>query len=277
MAYLGRPASTTVSATASTESFTGNGATQFGLSRTVSNDSSLEVFVSNVQQQPTVTYSIAGNVITFTEAPANGEPIYVIFRDYPTAPVFTVPDGSISTIKIQSDAITTAKINDGSITTSKIADSNVTTSKIADDAITSLKIAPNVILRGTTTYLGASLEKANVIASNVTATVTIDNQNNGIVYYTGNSTSNADVTVDFINMDSVTTGNVASFVLMITNNADLQAYVGNVNINGQTGNVVKWLGGVPTSGDSDINVYSFSVVKTADSSYTTLASKNKFE
>lgn len=88
---------------------------------------------------------------------------------------------------------------------------------------------------------------------------------------------NADVTVNFINMDSVTSGNATTFVLMLTNNADFKAYVGNVNINGASGNIVRWLGGVPSEGDANINVYSFSVVKTAASNYTTLASKNNFD
>ena len=217
---------------------------------------SVLISVDGILQEPTAAYTLNGSTITFTEAPNT------------SSTFFGIQLGGVGQVGIPSDS---------SITTAKIADSNVTTAKIADDSITSIKISPNIIFRGTTTYLGASVEKANVIVSNVTANVTIDNQNNGIVYYTNNSTSNADITVDFINMDSITTGNVTSFVLIFTNNTDFKAYVGNVQINGQTGNVVRYLGGVPTEGDVNINVYSFSVVKTAASSYTTLASKNNFD
>ena len=227
---------------------------------------SVLISVDGILQEPTAAYTLNGSTITFTEAPNT------------SSTFFGIQLGGVGQVGIPSDSsITTAKIADSAVTTAKIADSNVTTAKIADDSITSIKISPNIIFRGTTTYLGASVEKANVIVSNVTANVTIDNQNNGIVYYTNNSTSNADITVDFINMDSITTGNVTSFVLIFTNNTDFKAYVGNVQINGQTGNVVRYLGGVPTEGDANINVYSFSVVKTAASSYTTLASKNNFD
>jgi hypothetical protein len=264
------------------------------------------ISVDGILQEPIASYTVSGSNITFTSAPNTSSTFFGIqlgsVNQIGVPTDFTVTtakivngavtnvkiadgnvitsklsDQSVTTDKIADDGVTTVKILNASVTSDKIADGNVITSKIADDAITSIKISPNTIFRGTTTYLGASIERANVIASNITSTVTIDNQNNGIVYYTGNSASNAGVTVNFINMDSVVSGNVTSFVLILTNNANFQAYVGNVNINGATGNVVRWLGGVPTSGDANIDVYSFSVVKTAASSYTTLASKNNFD
>ena len=259
-------------------------------------DQSVLISIDGVLQEPGAAYTISGSNITFTEAP-NASSTFFGIQLGSVNQVGIPSDLSITTSKIVNQAVTSAKIADSAITSVKIADGNVTVGKIADsavssdkldvdsvttnkilnDAVTSIKISPNTILRGTTTYLGASIERANVIASNITSTVTIDNQNNGIVYYTGNSASNADVTVNFINMDSVVSGNVTSFVLMVTNNAAFRAYVGNVNINGASGNIVRWLGGVPTSGDANIDVYSFSVVKTAASSYTTLASKNNFD
>lgn len=147
MAYIGRPASADVSVTGSTDTFTGNGGVTFNLSRTVkdSNPSLLEVFVSNVQQQPTVTYSIAGNVLTFATAPGAGEPIYVTYRDYPVAPVFSIPDGSISEPKIASLAVTEGKIGSLAVTEGKIADSAVTETKIANLAVTENKIAANAV------------------------------------------------------------------------------------------------------------------------------------
>ena len=188
----------------------------------------------------------------------------------------------MSLTKLQSNgiaagAITVNAILDSSITSGKIADANVTTAKIADDSVTTSKISANIVLRGTTTFLGASLEEANVISSNVFSNVTIDNQTNSILFFTQNSTTNANVTVNFINMDYIEVGNVASFVLIITNNADTQAKVTGAQINSAGGNTVRFLGGVPTSGESNLDVYSFSVIKTAASEYTVLASKNNFE
>ena len=147
MAYIGRPTSAEVSVTGSTDTFTGDGNVAFNLSRVVTdgNASLLEVFVSNVQQQPIVTFSVASNVLTFTSAPGVGEPIYVIYRDYPVAPVFTIPNSSITDIKIGAGAVTETKIAAFAVTETKIASAAVTESKIGTSAITDSKIQANAV------------------------------------------------------------------------------------------------------------------------------------
>jgi hypothetical protein len=212
MAYLGRPASAEVSVTGSTDTFTGDGGVTFNLSRVVtdSNPSLLEVFVSNVQQQPTVTFSVASNVLTFTTAPGVGEPIYVTYRDYPVAPVFTIPDASITAAKIQNGAVTNdkigsiavtegkianqsvteAKIGSAAVTTSKIADANVTTSKIQDAAVTTSKIADaNVTIaklniNADLNFAAANIFNAGLKVENVisTSNVTTLNYANATVF-----------------------------------------------------------------------------------------------
>jgi len=84
MAYLGnRPGfqyqETTV------QQFSGDGSTtSFTLNKkTTTND--CEVFVENVQQEPSVAYGIGGATLTFTAAPPSGtDNIYVIFRQKAT-------------------------------------------------------------------------------------------------------------------------------------------------------------------------------------------------
>ena len=64
----------------------------------------------------------------------------------------TVPDASITTVKIADGAVTQAKLGgdvstepaDGSITTVKLADGSVTESKIADGAVTQAKLSGDV-------------------------------------------------------------------------------------------------------------------------------------
>lgn len=346
MAYLGREAGTGIAATAQRQTFVGDGSTNFTLSRSIadSNPNFLEVFVSNVQQEPVLTYSVSGTTLTFTTAPDVGEPIYVIYRDYKAFNFGTVPDGTISQAKMQSDSIggaqllndtvTTAKIADGNVTIAKMADGTfpvnaaniginaithvkvaadaigtpqikdgevtiaklapgtipvinaaniennaVETAKIQDDAVTNLKISPNIVLRGTTTFMGAAIEKANIIASNVGSTgevIDIDNQDNGVIFFTGNSYSNSAYTVNFINMDHIEVGNAASFVVMLTNNLDHQANINAVQINGDASNNFFFSGGLPVTGSANIDVYSFSVLKTGTSAYTTIASLTNF-
>jgi len=195
MAYIGRPASTTVAAIAATDTFTGNGATQFQLSRAVAdgNASAVEVFVSNVQQQPTVTYTVSGNVITFTEAPGSGEPIYVIFRDYPTAPVFTIPDNSVTGAKLVTDAVAETNIQNNAVTTNKIADSAITTAKIEANAITSLQVAANAItsLQVAANAITSAKIEANAITSEkIAPSITLAN----VTITGGNVSANTIVT-----------------------------------------------------------------------------------
>ena len=55
--------------------------TAFTLSRTVANAADLEVFVDNVQQEPTVAYTVSGTTLTFTGTPATGtNNIYAVHR-----------------------------------------------------------------------------------------------------------------------------------------------------------------------------------------------------
>lgn len=257
---------------------------------------SLLISVDGVLQEPGVAFVLSGSNVVFTAAPNTSSTFFGIQLGT-VGQVGTPTDDTISTAKIQANAVTTAKIADNAVVPAKIATDAVTsakilngavtgdkldidavtTTKILDNAVTTPKVSANIVLRGTTTFLGASLERANVIASNVTSNITIDNQNSSIVFYTQNSTTNANVTVNFINMNYIPVGNVASFVVIITNNTNTQAKITSAQVNSAGGNTVRFLGGVPTSGDANLDVYSFSVIKTAASGYTVLGSKNNFD
>tara|TARA_R100001460_G_scaffold34243_1_gene66617 strand:- start:4729 stop:6405 length:1677 start_codon:yes stop_codon:yes gene_type:complete len=81
LTYIGlSPPNTFTKSTSQT--FTGNGSTTaFTLQTRVASPEDLEVFVSNVQQQPTESYTIGsdGVTMTFSEAPPSGT-FYVIYR-----------------------------------------------------------------------------------------------------------------------------------------------------------------------------------------------------
>ena len=81
MAYLGKEAINRSTGT-SKDSFSGNGSTTaFTMSRSVLLVTDIEVFVDNVQQEPTTAYTVSATTLTFTEAPANGtNNVYVIHR-----------------------------------------------------------------------------------------------------------------------------------------------------------------------------------------------------
>ena len=81
MSYIGNTPSETFH-TATSQVFNGDGSTtEFTLEKRVNRAEDLEVFVNNIQQQPTVAYSANNTTLTFTEAPdsATGN-IYVVYR-----------------------------------------------------------------------------------------------------------------------------------------------------------------------------------------------------
>ena len=81
MPYVGTPSKTFGFEATVKDTFSGDDSTvAFTLSQTsATND--VEVFVGNVQQEPTVAYSISGSTLTFTEAPPTGtNNIYVLHR-----------------------------------------------------------------------------------------------------------------------------------------------------------------------------------------------------
>ena len=82
MAYIGTPPPTGFSAT-SKQSFSGDASTvAFSLTKAVALATDLEVFVDNVQQEPTTAYTVSSTTLTFTAAPATGtNNIYVVHRN----------------------------------------------------------------------------------------------------------------------------------------------------------------------------------------------------
>jgi len=81
MAYLGKPAVSRATGT-SKDSFNGDGSTTaFTMSKTVLLVTDIEVFVDNVQQEPTTAYTVSATTLTFDEAPPIGTAnVYVIHR-----------------------------------------------------------------------------------------------------------------------------------------------------------------------------------------------------
>ena len=82
--------------------FSGNGSSvAFTLSRPVNQETDIEVFVENVQQEPIVAYSSTGTTLTFTSAPPSGtNNVYVVYKNFNTGAQVTVPDGSITYAKL---------------------------------------------------------------------------------------------------------------------------------------------------------------------------------
>ena len=210
MAYLGREAGTGISATAQRQTFVGDGSTNFTLSRSIadSNPNFLEVFVSNVQQEPVLTYSVSGTTLTFTTAPDVGEPIYVIYRDYKAFEFGTVPDGSISQSKMQSDSVGGLQLINNSVTGAKLADGNVTIAKMADGTfpVNSANILDSAII-------SSKIADGNVITSKIAdGNVTIAKMADGTFPVNAANLATNSVETVKIADDAVTSSKIAPIV-----------------------------------------------------------------
>jgi|TARA_R100000455_G_C6271723_1_gene128102 hypothetical protein len=95
----------------------------------------LFVSVGGVMQDPGTDFTVAGDQVTFTTAPAAGLSFFAL---------------------MQGDAVDTNTPGDGTVTTSKIGNDQVTTAKIGDDQITGAKLADNITISTTSTISDAA-------------------------------------------------------------------------------------------------------------------------
>ena len=115
------------------QSFSGDNSTvAFTLNRASSSETDLEVFVDNIQQEPTTAYSVSGTTLTFTEAPPTGtNNVYVVNRGgdqnglLPPQDLGTTDYIFGDDISFNSDS---AKLNFG-------ADSEITVTHVADTGL----------------------------------------------------------------------------------------------------------------------------------------------
>ena len=127
------------------------------------------------------------------------------------------------------------------------------------------------------------LEKITVTNTVTTGTVNYDLLEQAVLYHTGNASGQ--FTLNFRGSSStalntmVTVGESATAAFLNTN-ATTAYYTTFVTIDGTSTNVsTKWQGGsTPSSGNSlSIDAYNFTIIKTAASTYTVLASQSQFK
>lgn len=140
-----------------------------------------------------------------------------------------------------------------------------------------LHIGTGALFVGNTFSSRFFAEEANVISSGLAANNTYRLLDGVVHYHTGNSSANS--TANLTGFNGIPAGNSVSMAVLVTNNTSPK-YITTVQIDGtQTNVTIKWQGGsAPTSGaTSNVDVYSFSVIKTAaPSTYTIFASKTQF-
>jgi hypothetical protein len=127
--------------------------------------------------------------------------------------------------------------------------------------------------------IGTVIEKVNIIASAPSSTTNLDIKSNAAWYYTSTSTSN--FTLNLRGSSSVTfdscllIGDNINVTLMVTNGST--AYKPNsLSIDG-VAMTTKWIGGLnPTGNANSIDLYTYTVYKTAANTFTVMAMLSKF-
>jgi hypothetical protein len=123
-------------------------------------------------------------------------------------------------------------------------------------------------------------ETTAVSATVATGTINYDVKTQGVVYYTSNASANW--TVNFRGNGSTTlntlmaVGETRTVTFMVTQGGT--AYYNNLVTVDGTSVTPKWQGGAaPTNGNtSSIDIYTYSIVKTASATYTVFASQTRF-
>ena len=124
------------------------------------------------------------------------------------------------------------------------------------------------------------LEKATIVASGAASTINFDLGVNSVLYYTNDATSNW--TINFRTSSSTTLNSQMSIgevvtATMLAKQGSSAYYNTTIRVDGSNRNV-KWLSAnSATAGNPNaIDVYSYSIIKTADDTYTILVSFSYF-
>lgn len=114
-----------------------------------------------------------------------------------------------------------------------------------------------------------------VTSASTSGTATVNTQEYAILYYTANQTANR--TINFINVNgSLGIGQSLTSTILMTQGSTAY-YLNAYQVDG-TAVTPKWSGGsAPTAGNaSGIDVYTFTIIKTADATFTVLASQTQY-
>jgi len=178
---------------------------------------------------------------------------------------------SVSKIVYENSNVTVGAGNTITVTTNNVGIVTFTTENIG--------VAHTVILERTG-IVQQLFENVNVSSTALTGTIDLDLLSGTLFYYTANASANW--TFNFRGNSSTTLNSILPIgksvtVTILSTQGGTAYYANTFKIDGTTVSP-KWQGGsAPTSGyTSSINVYTYSIVKTADATFTVFASLTKF-
>lgn len=182
-----------------------------------------------------------------------------------------VKDGGITPAKLSTGG--PSWTSGGALTATSIQNSPIGSSTASSGAFTTLSAS------GTTSIYEA-VEKAAVSGSGLTGTVNFNWLDGAVVLYTANASANWTLNVrgnSSVSLNNSLATNDSITIAVLATQGSTAYYQSAMQIDGISV-TPKWVGGTaPTAGNaSSIDVYTFTIIKTASDTYTVLASQTKF-
>ena len=187
-----------------------------------------------------------------------------------------VKDGGITPSKLSSGGPSWTQSTDsppGALSATSIRNTPIGSTGASTGAFTTLSAT------GTTTIY-ETIEKATLSNTALTSTVNLNVLDGAVFYYTANAAANWTLNVRGDGSNALNTvmavNDSISFVVMATQGST--AYYQSAMQIDTTSVTPKWAGGTaPTAGNvNSIDVYAFTIIKTANATFTVLASQTKF-
>ena len=314
MAYIGNQVS---SVPFIIDTFSGTGsATVFGqLTRAPAGVASIAVYISGVYKVPGVDYTLNGDMISFTVAPASGTNNIVIHHMGNGSATQVPSDGSVTGAKLTTDSVRGNNIVAGTITGNQIGTRAISGNQIGLYAVSGNNIGTGAI--SANNFAGGGVT-SNVLASNLSITVSrvsetinintavvgsnsasgtnvnLDVVNTTVYYFSSNTTGNVTFNLRGNNINTfdsvVQVGNTISVVVMLRHNTAAYRSGVNVMIDGglirttlatpDTGNLIFYSGNtLPTHfpiNTLESNMIGLNIIKKAANSYIVYVSNTLF-
>jgi hypothetical protein len=182
-----------------------------------------------------------------------------------------VKDGGITPAKLSTGG--PSWTSGGALTATSIQNSPIGSSTASSGAFTTLSASG-------TTSIYETVEKAAISASALTGTVNFNWLDGAVVYVTANAAGNWTLNVrgdGSTTLNSVLATNDSITLVVMATQGSTAYYQSAMQIDGNSV-TPKWVGGsAPTAGNaSSIDVYTFTIIKTASATFVVLASQTKF-
>jgi hypothetical protein len=238
--------------------------------------------LGTVQASKTVTADANGDVLWTNgdKATFGSGGDFSIYNDGSNTYLAENGDGNIILDTVNGTAIQLKAGSDDMITATKDAD----VALYFDGAVKFATTSTGVNVAGTATTDGVTVDgtldieevyEKVTVGTSTTGTITFDTTAQGVEFYTANQTANR--TINFSNVNAnLAIGQSVTTAVLLTQGSTAY-YLNAYQVDGSTV-TPKWSGGsAPTEGNaSGIDSYSFTIIKTADATFTVLASQTQF-